>query len=98
MILSFYTILAGWTFSHALAEIFTFAGMPGVASFLSDTNDGFTNAFFATLFMVATIMIVRGGISNGIVRATKLLMTLLVIILDILANFVLFHHVSTEGQ
>lgn len=97
MILSFYTILAGWTFSHALAEIFTFAGMPGVASFLSDTNDGFTNAFFATLFMVATIMIVRGGISNGIERATKLMLPLLAIILVILAIFVMFQPGATEG-
>lgn len=97
MILSFYTILAGWTFSHALAEIFTFAGMPGVASFLSDTNDGYTNSFFAILFMAATISIVRGGISNGIERATKLMLPLLVIILLILAIFVMFQPGASEG-
>lgn len=97
MILSFYTILAGWTFSHAFAEIFTFMDMPGVAATLSDTGDGYTNAFFAVLFMIATISIVRGGVSDGIERATKLMMPLLVIILLILAIFVMFQPGASEG-
>lgn len=97
MILSFYTILAGWTFTHAFAEIFTFMDMPNVATFLSDTSDGVTNAVFATLFMAATISIVRGGVSDGIERATKLMMPLLVIILLILAIFVMFQPGASEG-
>lgn len=97
MILSFYTILAGWTFSHAFAQIFTYVDMPDVASVLSNTGSGYGNAFFAILFMAGTISIVRGGVSDGIERATKLMMPLLVIILLILAIFVVFQPGASEG-
>ena len=41
MILSFYTVIAGWTFSHVFVEIFVFAGMQETASFLADFENGY---------------------------------------------------------
>lgn len=97
MILSFYTIIAGWTFSHVFVEIFTYAGMDGTASLLSDFGNGYVNAIFALLFMGLTISIIRGGVSDGIEKATKLMMPLLIIILLIMTAFVLFQPGASEG-
>ncbi len=97
MILSFYTIIAGWTFSHVFVEIFTFMGLDGAAALLSDTDNGIINAVFALLFMGLTISIIRGGVSDGIERATKLMMPLLVVILIIMAVYVIFQPGASEG-
>ncbi len=97
MILSFYTVIAGWTFSHVFVEIFTFLGMDGTADVLSDAGNGYVNAAFAILFMGLTITIIRGGVSEGIERATKLMMPLLVLILLILTIYVVFQPGAAEG-
>jgi len=97
MILSFYTVIAGWTFSHVFVEIFTFTGLDSAASLLADFENGYVNAAFAILFMGLTIMIIRGGVSEGIERATKLMMPLLVIILVVMAAYVMFQPGATEG-
>ena len=97
MILSFYTIIAGWTFSHVFVEIFTFAGMDGTASLLADFGNGYVNAIFALLFMALTIGIIRGGVSDGIEKATKLMMPLLILILVVMTLFVVFQPGASEG-
>lgn len=97
MILSFYTVIAGWTFSHVFVEIFTFAGWHSTAELLADSENGWVNAIFAILFMGLTIMIIRGGVSEGIERATKLMMPLLVLILVIMTLYVVFQPGATEG-
>jgi neurotransmitter:Na+ symporter, NSS family len=97
MILSFYTIIAGWTFSHVFVEVFKYFGLDGAAALLSDTDNGIINAIFALLFMGLTISIIRGGVSEGIERATKLMMPLLVIILIIMAFYVIFQPGASEG-
>jgi len=97
MILSFYTIIAGWTFSHVFVEIFTFAGWNSAAELLADSGNGYINAIFAMIFMGLTIMIIRGGVSEGIERATKLMMPLLVLILVIMTLYVVFQPGATEG-
>jgi len=97
MILSFYTIIAGWTFSHVFVEIFTFAGWHSAAELLGDFGNGYINAVFALIFMALTIMIIRGGVSEGIERATKLMMPLLILILVIMTLYVVFQPGATEG-
>lgn len=97
MILSFYTIIAGWTFSHVFVEIFTFMGMDGAAGLLADFGNGYINAIFAILFMALTILIIRGGVSEGIERATKLMMPLLILILVVMTLYVVFQPGATEG-
>lgn len=97
MILSFYTVIAGWTFSHVFVEIFVFAGMNDTARFLADFDNGYVNAVFAILFMICTITIIRGGVSNGIERATKMMMPLLIIILLIMTVYVVFQPGAGEG-
>lgn len=97
MILSFYTVIAGWTFSHVFVEIFAHIGMQSTADLLADFGNGYVNAFFAMFFMGTTIAIIRGGVSEGIERATKFMMPLLVLILVIMTVFVLSQPGASEG-
>lgn len=89
MILAFYNVIAGWTVSYIFEEIFYFMGMTEWATYIANTNNGLVNVFFSVLFMGATISIIIGGVSDGIERATKFLMPLLIGILIIMIGWVL---------
>lgn len=89
MILAFYNVIAGWTVSYIFEEIFYFMGMTEWAGFVADTNNGLMNVLFSVLFMGATVSIIIGGVSDGIERATKFLMPLLIGILIIMIGWVL---------
>lgn len=97
MILSFYTVVAGWTISYVFEEIFFFMGHPEWAKWISDTNSGWLNALFSVLFMSATVSVIMGGVSDGIERATKTLMPLLFGILLVLIGYVIFQPGSEKG-
>jgi NSS family neurotransmitter:Na+ symporter len=97
MILSFYTVIAGWTISYVFEELFFAAGMTGWASWIADTSNGWLNAIFSIIFMAGTISIIRGGVSDGIEKATKTLMPLLLGILFLLITYVVIQPGSSEG-
>ena len=97
MILSFYTVIAGWAFGFAFEEIFYFLGMSGAAEWLTDTGNGFKNALIAAIFMLGTIKIITGGLSEGIERATKTMMPMLIGIIVIMIIYVLSQPGSSEG-
>jgi NSS family neurotransmitter:Na+ symporter len=97
MILSFYTVIAGWAFGFAFEEIFYFFGWGDAANWLTDTNNGLKNAIIATVFMLGTIKIITGGVSDGIERATKAMMPLLISIIVIMIIYVLLQPGSAEG-
>lgn len=97
MILSFYTVIAGWTVSYVFEEIFFAVGMIEWATWVSNTSNGWLNAIFSIAFMGCTIGIIRGGVSDGIEKATKTLMPLLFIILFILIGYVITQPGSGEG-
>lgn len=97
MILSFYTVIAGWAFGYAFEEIFYFFGWDSAAVWLTDTDNGLKNAIIASVFMLATIKIVTGGISDGIEKATKAMMPLLISIILVMIVYVLFQPGSHAG-
>lgn len=97
MILSFYTVIAGWAFGYAFEEIFFALGWDAAANWLTDTGNGPKNAIIATVFMFATVKIITGGVSDGIEKATKTMMPLLIGILVIMIVYVLFQPGSSEG-
>lgn len=88
MILAFYTVIAGWTVSYVFEEVFFYLGMNDWALWISDTSNGPINAVFAVVFMMATVSIILGGVSDGIERATKFMMPLLLAILVIMIGYV----------
>lgn len=89
MILSFYTVIAGWTVSYVFEEVFFYLNWNDWATWISHTENGVINAVFATFFMGATISIILGGVSDGIERATKFMMPLLIGILIIMIGYVI---------
>lgn len=97
MILSFYTVVAGWTVSYVFEEALFFLGYADWAAWIGDTGNGWLNALFSILFMGATISIITGGVSDGIERATKTLMPLLFVILFVLIGYVVTQPGSGEG-
>lgn len=97
MILSFYTVVAGWTVSYVFEEVFFGLGMAEWATWISNTGNGWLNALFAIAFMACTISIIRSGVSDGIEKATKTLMPLLFIVLFILIGYVITQPGSSRG-
>ena len=90
MILAFYTVVAGWTVSYVFAELFHFLGLAHWEHYVANTQHGFINALFSIIFMGATVLIIVGGVTDGIERATKFMMPLLFMILLGLIGYVLF--------
>ncbi|MDI6400930.1 sodium-dependent transporter [Balneolaceae bacterium ANBcel3] len=97
MILSFYLVIAGWTVSFIFEEIFYYLGWHGASAWVSDLGNGPKNAFFSILFMAATIGIITGGVSNGIERATKTMMPVLIFVLIIMIVYVFTLEGSMDG-
>jgi len=97
MILSFYLVVAGWTFGFVFGEIFYFTGLTGASEWVADLGNGFKNAIFTILFMIATIAIITGGVSNGIERATKTMMPILIAVLIIMIVYVFTLRGSMDG-
>lgn len=80
-ILSFYSVLGGYTLRYALGfilEIFSkgagFGGLGSGAFFGSFITNGVGNLVYHGIFMGLTVAIVMGGISSGIEKFTKVAM------------------------
>ncbi|HKJ30488.1 MAG TPA: sodium-dependent transporter [Balneolales bacterium] len=97
MILAFYNVVAGWTLSFILEEITYALGFTHVAAFFANLKHGPENAVFSILFMGATVSIIMGGISNGIEKATKTMMPILLTILVVMIGYVLTQNGSSVG-
>jgi NSS family neurotransmitter:Na+ symporter len=75
-VLSYYSVIAGWTIGYIVSEFTDF--IKNFETFRSEPV--YVIPFFA-LFMISTIVIVLGGISGGIEKASKILMPFLFILL-----------------
>jgi NSS family neurotransmitter:Na+ symporter len=87
VILSFYTVIAGWTLAYILKTITgTFgAGVDTAAIFADVAGNPVAAIGWHMAFMVLTIAVVFGGVRDGIERWTKVLMPLLAVLLVLLA-------------
>ena len=89
-ILAFYSVIAGWTLSYLWLAIS--GGLSGDITaeqssemFTSLIGDPVKAIVLTGAFLLLTIVVVRGGISKGIERTTKILMPVLLVLLVILA-------------
>ncbi|MBX2819879.1 MAG: sodium-dependent transporter [Rhodothermaceae bacterium] len=89
-ILAFYSVIAGWTvgylyqgISGGLASITT--GEQSVDLFTQITTDPLIAIGLTAVFLVLTVLVVRGGVSGGIERIAKVLMPVLFALLVVLA-------------
>jgi NSS family neurotransmitter:Na+ symporter len=75
-ILSFYGVIAGWTFGYIFKMI---AG--NVGEFGDFVSDPFIVLLLFAVFMLITTMIVHGGVEGGIEKWSKILMPILFVLL-----------------
>lgn len=82
LILSFYSIVAGWMISYLIDS----AANAGSISIPWLTDDSIVrNLLFTALFLMLTCVVVIGGVSNGIERwSVRLMPTLLILIISLI--------------
>ncbi len=95
VILSFYSVIAGWTLSYIFKTIAgTFqAGVDTEAIYNDLAGSAVPAISWHLLFMVITVYVVLGGVRDGIERWTKVLMPVLFALLALLA----FRAVTLSG-
>jgi NSS family neurotransmitter:Na+ symporter len=86
MILSFYSVIAGWTMAYVVksASGEFAAGADTAAIFSGVAGSAGTAIGWHLAFMVLTVLVVIGGVKDGIERWTKVMMPALVVILLVL--------------
>ncbi len=84
LILSFYSVVAGWTVEYCLSSAFgqlDFSDtVTGHNQFIALTT-GWRPVLWTALFLICNLLIVTGGVKKGIERACNILMPLLFILL-----------------
>ena len=86
VILSFYSVIAGWTLAYVLKAVTgTFTADADTATIFSHVaGDALPAIGWHLVFMVITVAVVIGGVRKGIERWTKILMPALFVILILL--------------
>ena len=91
LILSFYSVIAGWTIAYIFKSLSGVFNNPTPESvglvFASLTGSVAESGFWHTLFLGLTILLVALGVERGIERAVKFMMPALVIIMLILLGY-----------
>ena len=97
-ILSYYSVVGGWILRYVWESCFHFF-REGVSAetFNAFLSSPFEQIFWHALFMLLTMLIVRGGITTGIERWSKVLMPALLIILLLLMINSLLYPGAGEG-
>lgn len=75
-ILSYYAVIAGWTFGYIFKMI-----IPNHLTFGEFVSDAPLVIFLTALFMLFTVLVVYGGVQEGIERWSKILMPILFILM-----------------
>lgn len=86
VILSYYSVIAGWTLGYVFkAATGAFSGRINKAQsnqiFSSLIENPLLAMGLAVLFLLCTVLVVRGGVSHGIERAAKILMPVFFLLL-----------------
>lgn len=89
-ILSFYSVVAGWTLGYIVKTLKGdflggITGEESGAAFDAMSQTAWVTILLTAIFMLLTILVVRGGVSKGIERAAKILMPVLFVLLVFLA-------------
>ena len=88
VILSFYAIVAGWMLAFCLSYFLQLLGFSTTAQWL--TNFGvLRNIVFLFIFMAMTVLVICGGVKNGIERWSARFMPALFVILLVLIAYVM---------
>jgi neurotransmitter:Na+ symporter, NSS family len=95
IILSFYSVIAGWSLSyvaHAAMNTFSGAGADEVNGLFGGLlGDWRVLALWHTLFMILTISVVARGVERGLERAVRFLMPSLAVLMFALLGYAIIH-------
>ncbi|WP_158056282.1 sodium-dependent transporter [Halorussus halophilus] len=84
VLLSFYSVVGGWIVRYFLSSfIGSYHAAP--AAYFSGIDFGIGAAFYHVVFLSLTAFIVVGGVRDGIEKATKVMMPLILLLLGALA-------------
>ena len=96
MMLSFYTIVAGWMLAHSLSALSELLGFVEAAHWLS-TPSTLRNIVFTPIFIVLGAFIIHQGVHAGIEKWSARLMPLLLMMLLGLIVYILQQAGASEG-
>ncbi|GAB4368497.1 MAG: sodium-dependent transporter [Calditrichia bacterium] len=91
-ILSYYSVIAGWTFGYIFKTV-----IPNQMSFGDFVSNPFIVIALFGIFILLTVLVVYGGVQNGIERWSKILMPILFFLLIILIIYANFLPGSSKG-
>lgn len=91
LILSFYSVVAGWTLHYGFMYLKELFGGPGItdpdATFGALLGDAGELTFWHGVFMLMTVGVVAFGVEKGLERAVSVLMPMLFVLLLILLGY-----------
>lgn len=96
MILSFYSILAGWLMGFAVAPALDVIGLQTAADWLVNFG-GPRNVILAVLFSVLTILVVQKGVADGIEKWSTRLMPALFVLFAVMIIYIFTQDGAMEG-
>ncbi|MDW6003837.1 sodium-dependent transporter [Vibrio mangrovi] len=96
LILSFYSIIAGWLVSYAIAPTIDMVGFHQFSSWLVDFGTS-RNLVFTVIFSLLTILVVQRGVADGIERWSTRLMPLLFVLFGVMILYIFTQDGAMEG-
>ena len=96
LIFAFYSIVGGWLLGYTLAPALEIAGLQETAWWLTDFSE-LRNLLLAILFIGLTLVIVNGGVKDGIERWSNRLMPALILLLVGLVLSVMVREGAIQG-
>lgn len=96
MMLSFYTIVAGWMLSHALSGYSAMLGFSDLSTWLA-TDSTARNVMFTPIFIVLGAAIIHQGVHAGIEKWSGRLMPILLLMLISLIIYIMQQDGAMEG-
>ena len=96
LILSFYSIVAGWMIAFMLEPVASVLGLASVANWLTEFSL-VRNIGFAAFFILLTVLIISAGVVQGIEKWSSRLMPSLFLLMGALIIYVLTQEGAMEG-
>ncbi|MBA6340793.1 sodium-dependent transporter [Colwellia sp. MB02u-10] len=96
MMLSFYTIVAGWMLAHAISPLAELLGYHDISQWLA-TSSTLRNLLFTPVFILLGAAIIHQGVNAGIEKWSARLMPVLLIMLVALITYILQQPGAEKG-
>jgi NSS family neurotransmitter:Na+ symporter len=96
MMLSFYTIVAGWMLAHAISPFAELLGYHDISQWLA-TSSTLRNLLFTPVFILLGAAIIHQGVNAGIEKWSARLMPVLLIMLVALITYILQQPGAEKG-